>query len=68
MRFATGTTVKDFDAYGAAWLDVAADCGFAMLTHGGLAVAVGGPVRVRSPSRRSATTTQRLGITVSNPK
>ncbi|GAA4965049.1 TIGR03842 family LLM class F420-dependent oxidoreductase [Yinghuangia aomiensis] len=65
MRFATGTTVKDFDAYGA-WLDVAADCGFAMLTTGDSQSLWADPyVSLAFAAQR--TTTQRLGITVSNP-
>lgn len=65
MQFATGTTVKDFAAY-AAWLDVAADSGFGMLTTGDSQSLWADPyVSLAFAAQR--TTTQRLGITVSNP-
>ncbi|WP_436774626.1 LLM class flavin-dependent oxidoreductase [Yinghuangia sp. YIM S09857] len=66
MKFATGTTVKNFDDY-AAWLDVAADCGYAMLTTGDSQSLWADPyVSLAFAAQR--TTTQRLGITVSNPR
>ncbi|MGR6999366.1 LLM class flavin-dependent oxidoreductase [Yinghuangia aomiensis] len=66
MKFATGTTIKNFDSY-AAWLDVAADCGYAMLTTGDSQSLWADPyVSLAFAAQR--TTTQRLGITVSNPK
>jgi 5,10-methylenetetrahydromethanopterin reductase len=65
MRFATGTTVKDFGAY-ARWLEVAADCGYAMLTTGDSQSLWADPyVALTFAAQR--TTTQRLAITVSNP-
>ncbi|MDI2127569.1 LLM class flavin-dependent oxidoreductase [Yinghuangia seranimata] len=65
MRFATGTTVKDFADY-AAWLEVAVDCGFAMLTTGDSQSLWADPyVSLAFAAQR--TTTQRLAITVSNP-
>lgn len=66
MRFATGTTVKDFGAY-AAWLEVAADCGYTMLTTGDSQSLWADPyVSLAFAAQR--TTTQRLAITVSNPR
>lgn len=66
MRFATGTTVRDFDDY-AAWLAVAADCGYAMLTTGDSQSLWADPyVCLTFAAQR--TTTQRLAVTVSNPR
>ncbi|NUU24288.1 MAG: LLM class flavin-dependent oxidoreductase [Streptomycetaceae bacterium] len=66
MKFATGTTVKDFADY-AAWLDVASDCGYSMLTTGDSQSLWADPyISLAYAAQR--TTTQRLGITVSNPQ
>jgi 5,10-methylenetetrahydromethanopterin reductase len=65
MRFATGTTVKDFGDY-ARWLEVATDCGFAMLTTGDSQSLWADPYIALSFAAQR-TTTQRLAITVSNP-
>ena len=65
MRFATGTTVKDYDWY-RLWLRAAEDAGFSMLTTGDSQSLWGDPF-VSMAVAAQATTAPRLGITVSNP-
>lgn len=65
LRFATGTTVKDFAAY-AEWLRVAEDCGYSMLTTGDSQSLWADPY-VSLTFAAQHTTVPRLGITVSNP-
>jgi 5,10-methylenetetrahydromethanopterin reductase len=65
MRFATGTTVKDFDWY-REWLDVAERSGFEMLTTGDSQSLWADPFVIISVAAQH-TTRPRLGITVSNP-
>src|SRR5438270_5596773 len=65
MRFATGTTVKDFAWY-RDWLDVAERAGFEMLTTGDSQSLWADPFVILSVAAQH-TTRPRLGITVSNP-
>src|SRR5438105_15431559 len=65
MRFATGTTVKDFAWY-RDWLDVAERAGFEMLTTGDSQSLWADPFVILSVAAQQ-TTRPRLGITVSNP-
>ncbi|HET6963557.1 MAG TPA: LLM class flavin-dependent oxidoreductase, partial [Acidimicrobiales bacterium] len=65
MRFATGTTVKDYDWYGR-WLEAAEAAGFCMLTTGDSQSLWGDPFVSMAVAAR-ATSRPRLGITVSNP-
>jgi 5,10-methylenetetrahydromethanopterin reductase len=65
VRFATGTTVKDYDWY-RRWLQVAESCGFEMLTTGDSQSLWADPfVSMAVAAERTAR--PRLGITVSNP-
>jgi 5,10-methylenetetrahydromethanopterin reductase len=65
IRFGTGTTVRDFGAYGE-WLRVAEDCGFELLTTGDSQSLWADPfVSMTVASQR--TKRPRLAITVSNP-
>jgi 5,10-methylenetetrahydromethanopterin reductase len=65
VRFATGTTVKDYDWY-RRWLQVAESCGFEMLTTGDSQSLWADPF-VSMAVAADRTTRPRLGITVSNP-
>ena len=65
IRFATGTTVKDFDWY-RRWLGVAEACGFEMLTTGDSQSLWADPF-VSMAVAAEHTVGPRLGITVSNP-
>ena len=65
MRFATGTTVKDYDWY-RQWLRAAEAAGFCMLTTGDSQSLWGDPF-VSMAVAAQATSAPRLGITVSNP-
>jgi 5,10-methylenetetrahydromethanopterin reductase len=65
MRFATGTTVKDYDWY-RRWLGAAEEAGFCMLTTGDSQSLWGDPF-VSMAVAAQATSAPRLGITVSNP-
>jgi alkanesulfonate monooxygenase SsuD/methylene tetrahydromethanopterin reductase-like flavin-dependent oxidoreductase (luciferase family) len=65
MRFATGTTVKDFAWY-REWLDVAERAGFEMLTTGDSQSLWADPFVILSVAAQH-TSRPRLGITVSNP-
>jgi 5,10-methylenetetrahydromethanopterin reductase len=65
VRFATGTTVKDFTWY-REWLGVAERAGFELLTTGDSQSLWADPFVILSVAAQR-TTTPRLGITVSNP-
>ncbi|MCU1378018.1 MAG: hypothetical protein JWN29_1001 [Acidimicrobiales bacterium] len=65
MRFATGTTVKDYRWY-EEWLAVAETAGFAMLTTGDSQSLWADPF-VTMAVAAQRTTVPRIGITVSNP-
>ena len=66
VRFATGTTVKDFAWY-AEWLDVAEQSGFELLTTGDSQSLWADPfVSLTVAAQR--TTRPRIGLTVSNPR
>ena len=65
VRFATGTTVKDYGWY-RRWLQVAESCGFEMLTTGDSQSLWADPF-VSMAVAADRTTRPRLGITVSNP-
>ena len=65
MRFATGTTVKDYDWYHE-WLRVAEAAGFSMLTTGDSQSLWAEPF-VSMTVAAERTTRPRIGITVSNP-
>jgi 5,10-methylenetetrahydromethanopterin reductase len=65
LRFATGTTVKDFADY-REWLAVAEDCGFDMLTTGDSQSLWAEPFTIMTMAA-SLTRRPRLAITVSNP-
>ena len=65
MRFATGTTVKDFGWY-RQWLDVAERAGFEMLTTGDSQSLWADPFVILSVAAQ-CTSGPRLAITVSNP-
>ncbi len=66
VRFATGTTVKDFGWFGE-WLDVADGCGFDMLTTGDSQSLWADPF-VSLTFAAERTSRSRLGLTVSNPR
>jgi 5,10-methylenetetrahydromethanopterin reductase len=65
LRFGTGTTVRDFGAFGE-WLRVAEDCGFELLTTGDSQSLWADPF-VSMTVAASRTKRPRLAITVSNP-
>jgi 5,10-methylenetetrahydromethanopterin reductase len=65
LRFATGTTVKDFTVY-REWLRIAEDCGFDMLTTGDSQSLWADPFTIMSVAA-DRTTRPRLAVTVSNP-
>ncbi len=65
LRFGTGTTVRDFSAYGE-WLRVAEDCGFELLTTGDSQSLWADPF-VSMTMAATRTKRPRLAITVSNP-
>jgi 5,10-methylenetetrahydromethanopterin reductase len=65
LRFATGTTVKDFAAY-REWLAVGEDCGFDMLTTGDSQSLWADPFTIMTMAA-TLTTRPRLAVTVSNP-
>ena len=65
MRFATGTTVKDYRWYHE-WLRVAEDAGFSMLTTGDSQSLWADPF-VTMAVAAERTTAPRIGVTVSNP-
>ena len=65
IRFGTGTTVKDFSAYGE-WLRVAEDSGYELLTTGDSQSLWADPF-VSMTVAASRTKRPRLAITVSNP-
>jgi 5,10-methylenetetrahydromethanopterin reductase len=65
MRFATGTTVHDFDWY-RRWLGTAEAAGFEMLTTGDSQSLWADPF-VSMTVAAQATTSPRIGLTVSNP-
>ena len=65
VRFATGTTVKDYAWY-QQWLDVAEGAGFEMLTTGDSQSLWADPF-VSMTVAAQRTTAPRLGLTVSNP-
>src|ERR1700733_3171241 len=65
VRFATGTTVKDFGWYHE-WLDVAEAAGFEMLTTGDSQSLWADPF-VSMAVAAERTTRPRIGLTVSNP-
>src|SRR5947208_8998046 len=65
MRFATGTTVKDYAWYHE-WLRVAEDAGFSMLTTGDSQSLWADPF-VTMAVAAERTTSPRIGVTVSNP-
>jgi 5,10-methylenetetrahydromethanopterin reductase len=66
VRFATGTTVKDFGWYHE-WLDVAEAAGFEMLTTGDSQSLWADPF-VSMAVAAERTTRPRIGLTVSNPR
>jgi 5,10-methylenetetrahydromethanopterin reductase len=66
VRFATGTTVKDFEWY-AQWLDVAERAGFDLLTTGDSQSLWADPF-VSMAVAAQRTTRPRIGLTVSNPR
>jgi 5,10-methylenetetrahydromethanopterin reductase len=66
IRFATGTTVKDFGWYHE-WLDVAEAAGFEMLTTGDSQSLWADPF-VSMAVAAERTTRPRIGLTVSNPR
>ncbi|MCD9625227.1 LLM class flavin-dependent oxidoreductase [Rhabdothermincola salaria] len=65
VRFATGTTVTDFDWY-RRWLDAAEGAGFEMLTTGDSQSLWADPFVILGVAAQH-TTRPRLGLTVSNP-
>src|ERR1700742_4471176 len=65
IRFGTGTTVRDFGAYGE-WLRVGEDCGYELLTTGDSQSLWADPFVTMTVAARR-TTRPRLAITVSNP-
>lgn len=65
VRFATGTTVTDFDWYGR-WLDTAERAGFEMLTTGDSQSLWADPF-VSMTVAAQRTRAPRIGLTVSNP-
>jgi 5,10-methylenetetrahydromethanopterin reductase len=65
LRFGTGTTVRDFAAYGD-WLRVAEDCGYELLTTGDSQSLWADPF-VSLTVAAERTTRARLAVTVSNP-
>ena len=66
LRFATGTTVTDFEWY-ARWLDTAEGAGFEMLTTGDSQSLWADPFVILTVAAQR-TTRPRLGLTVSNPR
>lgn len=65
IRFGTGTTVRDFAAYGE-WLRAAEDCGYELLTTGDSQSLWADPF-VSMTFAAARTARPRLAITVSNP-
>jgi 5,10-methylenetetrahydromethanopterin reductase len=65
MKFATGTTVKDFGWY-RRWLSAAEDAGFSMITTGDSQSLWADPFVIMTVAAQH-TARPRLGITVSNP-